>query len=166
MQTSKKWVKIDNSIFALWENDQQIGKLEIVRGASEKKANVSFQDKEFVMRRTGFWKSNLEITDKNGQIMARVFSEKWYGNSYVLENGNKRYKLLIKNNPLAEWTLHDNNKELLSYGLGTQDGKVVVKIRSDFERSNYLFDFILWYLFEPIVTEQCSDDLTFLTLIA
>lgn len=166
MQTLKKWVKIDSSIFTLWDNNQQIGKFEVANRTSEKKANVSFQDKEFVIKKTGFWKSNIEITDQNGQIIAKVYSEKWYGNSYILEYGNKKYKLLVRNNPLAEWAIQDNNKDVLAYGLSTQDGKVVVKIKSDFERPNYLFDFILWYLFEPIATEQCADDLTFLMLIA
>ena len=166
MQTSKKWVKIDDSIFTLWDNNHQIGKLEIAKRNSEKKANVSFQDKEFVIKKTGFWKSNLEITDLNGQIIARTYSEKWYRNSFVLEIGSMKYKLLVRNNPLAEWTIQDNNKDLLAYGLSTQDGKVAVKIKSNSEEPNYLFDFILWYLFEPIATEQCADDLTFLLLIA
>ncbi len=74
--------------------------------------------------------------------------------------------LLCRNNPLAEWALQDNNGDLLAYGLNTQDGKVNARITTAAIQPNYLFDFILWYLFAPILIEQSGDDLTFLALIA
>lgn len=166
MQTEKKWVKGEKSTYILWDNNQQIGKLEIVKGAFERRAMASFQGEELVIKKVGLWKSNLEITAPNGQILAKVYAKKWYANSYILEEGNKQYQLIVRNNPLAEWTIQDNHKDVLSYGLSTKEGKVCVKITSALEHPNYLFDIILWYLFEPIASENGVDDLTFLLLIA
>lgn len=166
MKTLKKWVKIDNSIFTLWDNDQKIGTMKMDFGGFQRKATASFQDQEIVIKTTGFWKSNLEIIASSGQIIAKVYSEKWYSSSYILEYDNKKYKLIVRNNPLAEWVLQEDYKNLLSYGLSTHDGKSSVKITTEYEKSNYIFDFILWYLFVSIATEQSGEDSTFLLLVS
>ena len=166
METSKKWVKGGDSVFTLWDNKQQIGTMEIARGTSDRKANALIQDKEFQIKKTGFWKSHLEIVGKNGQIIAKVYSEKWYANSYILEFEDKKYKLLVRNNPLAEWAIQENGNDILSYGLTTDKGKPSIKISSKASVPKYLFDFILWYLFLPIATEQGADDATFLLLVS
>lgn len=166
METNKKWVKSDNSFFTFWEDTKWIGTMEIATGTSERKAIVKFENQTILIKKTGFWKSNLEVTDLNEQIIAKVYYEKWYANSFILEYDQKQYKLLVRNNPLAEWALQDNGSDVLAYGLDTRDGKVCIKITSSAVKSNYLFDFILWYLFLPIATEQSADDFTFLMLIA
>jgi len=166
MQTVKKWVRDSNTIFSLWDNNQQIGTMEIALGTMVRMATAQFGNRKIIIKKTGFWKNHLEITDSNGQLIARAYPEKWYAHSYILETDNKKFKLLIRNNPLAEWALQDNNKDMLAYGLGIQEGKPIVKITTASAATNYLFDFILWYLFLPIATEQSADDLTFLMLIA
>lgn len=147
MKTNKKWVKTDNFSFTFWNDNKQIGTMEIALGTSERKAIVKFEHQTIVIRKTGFWKNKLELTDLNEQIIAKVYSGKWYASSFILEYDNKKYKLFVRNNPLAEWTLQENNQDLLAYGLSTQDGKVCVSIKTTSEKTNYLFDFILWYLF-------------------
>ncbi len=166
MQTIKKWVKIGDAVFTLWDNNQQIGTMEIALATSGRKATANFGGKQVTIKKTGFWKSNLEILDSNGQILAKIYAEKWYGSSFILEYGTKQYKLLLRNNPLAEWVLQNNNEDLLAYGLSTQKGKASIKITTASVKPDYLFDFILWYLFFPIAVEQSADDLTFLALIA
>ena len=106
--------------------------MEIARGTSERKSTALIHDKEFQIKKTGFWKSHLEISDKNGQIIAKVYSEKWYANSYILEFEDKKYKLLVRNNPLAEWTIQENDLDLLSYGLTTDNGKPSIKISTTY----------------------------------
>ena len=166
MQTSKKWVKVDSSIFTLWDNNKEIGTMEIALGSFEREATAKINGRSIVIRKTGFWKSNLEITDSNKQIIAKVYSEKWYANYFIVEYDNKKYKLIVRNNPLAEWALQNNDEDLLAYGLDTQDSKPCIKITTSSVKPDYIFDFILWYLFLPIATEQSADDLTFLMLIA
>jgi hypothetical protein len=166
MQTNKKWIKADNLSFTFWNDNKQIGTMEIALGTTERKAIAKFENQNIVIRKAGFWNSNLELTDPNGQVIAKVYNEKWYASSFILEYNNRKYKLIARNNPLAEWALQDNNQDLLAYGLSTQDGKVCVSIKTTLERENYLFDFILWYLFLPIATEQSADDFTFLMLTA
>lgn len=166
MQTVRKWVKTDNSKYTLWDNNLQIGTMEIATGTLSNKATAQFGNQNLIISKTGFWKSHIEIMEPNGQIIAKVYPEKWYANTLILEYENKKYKLLLKNNPLAEWALQDNNENVLSYGLSTQEGKPCIRITDETVNPNYLFDFILWYLFVPIASEQSSDDLTFLLLIA
>lgn len=166
MQTSKKWKKNNSSSFTLWNNNKEIGTMEIALGTLERKAIANFEGQSIVIRKTGFWKNNLEITDQNQQIIAKIYSEKWYASSLIVEYNNKKYKLVARNNPLAEWALLNNNEDLLAYGLATQDRKPCVKITTADVKPEYIFDFILWYLFLPIATEQSGDDLTFLMLTA
>lgn len=166
MQSSKKWEKTGNASFTLWNSNQPAGTMEIALGTSERKATANIGGQQFVIKKTGFWKSNIEITDATGQMIARVYSEKWYAHSYVLEYRNRKYKLVVRNNPLAEWAIQDNHEDLLAYGLGTEKSKPSVRITSAPSEPELLFHFILWYLFLPIATEQGADDFTLLLLVA
>jgi hypothetical protein len=165
MQTLKNWKKTEEAVFTLWDNHQEIGKMEIALASIERKAIANINNQIIKIKRTGFWKSNLEITGSNGELIAKTYPEKWYSSAYILEYGTKLYKLKVRNNPLAEWVIQENNEDLLCYGLITQDGKAGIKIAGS-KNTPYLFDFILWYLFAQIATEQSGEDLTFLALIA
>ena len=66
---------------------------------------------------------------------------------------------------MAEYVIFDAKNEILSYGLDTQNGKASVRINSNSEESELLFDFLLWYLFLPIANENMGDDFGFQTLL-
>lgn len=166
MQEIKKWIKTDKSGFTFWDDNKEIGTMKIALGTLERKATAKLEGQSIEIKKTGFWKNNIELRDINGRAIGKVYAEKWYANSFVLEHKNKKYKLFARNNPLAEWVLQDASKDILAYGLTTRGGKVCVSIKTASEKSNYLFDFILWYMFLPIAMEQSADDLTFLMLIA
>ena len=165
MQTTKKWVKTGKFNFSFQDNNQEIGTMEIASGTMERKAIAKFEEQTIVIKKTGLWKNILELTDTKGQIIAKAFHEKWYANSLILEYNNKKYKLLIRNNPLAEWVIQYNNEDLLAYGLSTKTGKAYIRITTITDKADYLLDFILWYLFVPIAAEQGADDFTFLALL-
>lgn len=165
MQTVKKWEAQGSNTFNLIENDQLIGSMEVDIHRSTRKAVVRLKGKEWVFRRTGFWKNNLEVTDSNGNTIAKVYPEKWYKSTSLLEYDNKKYTIRVRNNPLAEWVLQENNTDLLAYGLTAQKGKTSIRITTAEKQPDYLFDSILWYLFYPVAAEQVSDDLTFLLVV-
>lgn len=164
MENEKKWLTSDNRIFAFQHGKMHIGTMEIALGTSKRRAIANFEGRTIVIAKTGFWKRNIEIKDQKGQLIAKLYPEKWYSGSFIMEYGNKMYKLLLRNNPLAEWVIQYNNKDLLGYGLGTENGKPGVNITENSFNGDYLFDFILWYLFLPIATEEMADDYTFLLL--
>lgn len=94
-----------------------------------------------------------------------VYPEKWYAHSSVIDLGDKKYKLVIRNNPLAEYAITENDKDILAYGLDTQNRELNVRISSP-GNPDFLFDFILWYLFLPVADENFGDDYSFLLLTA
>ena len=91
--------------------------------------------------------------------------EKWYVNNWVVEYRGKNYKLSVRNNPLAEYMITEGEKLILAYGLQAQDGKVQVKITGVHSPDNYLFDFLLWYLFAPVAIENIGDHMSFSLLL-
>ncbi|MBI3235089.1 MAG: hypothetical protein HYZ42_13820 [Bacteroidetes bacterium] len=82
----------------------------------------------------------------------------------VLEFEGEKYKLLCRNNPLAEWAILKDNQLVLAYGITTENKKVVVKITGLDKPSNYILDCLLWYLFLPIAMENSDDNLIFLLM--
>ena len=158
----KKWRKINEGIYTFFVGNEKKGSLCLnIAGG---KATATVGSKQFTIRRTGFWQSSLEISDQNERRVARAYPEKWYGNSMVFEYEGRTYQLSIKNNPLAEWSILEGNQAVLSYGLAVNQGKTVVNIRSRSGNLDYLPDFLLWYLFEPIATENTTDPDFFLML--
>jgi hypothetical protein len=159
----KIWSKIRETKYTFFIENKEIGTLEFIPNSSDIKAIAKIGDNEFTINRTGFWKNTIEITEQTKGIVAKAYAEKWYANSMALEFKNKKYKLLIRNNPLAEWAIIDGNNDLLAYGLNTrdEDKTVSIKIAGSEINQDYLLDFLLWYLFVPIATENMGDNLTF-----
>ncbi len=139
--------------------------MEINNSSPERKAICDIDNNIFVIKRTGFWKNSIEIVNQAGDTIARVYPEKWYANSWTLELHEKMYKLIVRNNPLAEYVIFDNTVEIAAYGLATEDGNVIVRITTKEESSDFLFDYLLWYLFVPIATENMGDSFTFMMLL-
>jgi len=84
---------------------------------------------------------------------------------YTLEYKGQKFRLKIRNNPLAEYVIFDENQnELLAYGLKTENHQCKVGIHSSGD-TDYLFDFLLWYSFLPIAQENMGDSFLFQTLL-
>ncbi len=162
---TKKWEKSGERSYTFSINEREIGTLELFPSTLESKATATIGENAFTIKRTGFWKSSIEISDAQGEIVAQVYHEKWYSNAFILEYGGKAYKLLIRNNPLAEWAILEDEAVLLAYGLDTANGKAALKITAGTVASDPLLDFLLWYLFLPVAAENCGDDFVFLLLL-
>ncbi|MDH4473352.1 MAG: hypothetical protein QE487_12160 [Fluviicola sp.] len=161
----KQWKKTQEGVYEFLVNDQQIGVMNIAQAKMERKAVVQMQAQSFTIKRAGFWKSSISITDQQDLSVAEIYPTKWYSKSYTMDYNGKKHRISARNNPLAEWVIKEDDVELMAYGLETVDGKIAVKITSS-ETTDHFFDALLWYLFLPIAAENSGDDVTFLMLIA
>jgi hypothetical protein len=159
----KEWVKNTDSQYSLSVEEKKMGDMDFHLNSLSSKAVCTFGEQELKIKRTGFWKSNIEITDSQDAILLKTYPEKWYANTSVIEYDNKKYKLVVRNNPLAEYAITENGEELLAYGLSTADKKIAVSITTT-GNAPLIFDFLLWYLFLPVANENMGDDYSFLLL--
>jgi hypothetical protein len=157
----KQWVKNSDFNYSLWMHEKEIGKMEIQFNTIASKAVCTIDGTRLEIKRTGVWKSNLEITDSNEKVILKTYPEKWYANTSIIEFENKKYKLIIRNNPLAEYSVIENDKDILAYGLNTENKELKVKISTS-GNDNLIFDFLLWYLFLPIANENFGDTYSFI----
>lgn len=162
----KKWMKINEGKFSLIVNNTIIGDMEISSKSTASKAICTLGEQKFTIQRTGFWKNNLEVLDYSGQILAKVYNEKWYVSSSILDYKNKKYKIILRNNPLAEFVILDQEIELLAYGLKTENKEIKVQISMNKNTADSFFDFIVWYLFAPIIAENADDNFVFQMLLS
>ena len=163
MENSKKWIKTNELSYAFEVDGKPIGTLEISYTNFDRKALFLIHNQKFTLKYNGFWKSNFEIKDENDTVILKSFTEKWYANSTILEYKGIQFKLKIRNNPLAEYVIFEDDKEILAYGLTTNSGKAIVRINSN--TSDFLFDYLLWYVFVPIAQENMGDNFVFQSLL-
>lgn len=160
----KQWKKIAEGKYSFLIDNREAGSMEMLLNTNERKAVLLIDGTEYLVKQTGFWKTTIEIENAAGQLIAKAYYEKWYANSWVLEYKNCRYKIVIRNNPLAEWAILLNDELLLAYGLYTENGKLSLRITGS-TQNDHLFDFLLWYLFVPIATENMGDHFVFTMLL-
>ena len=160
----RKWITKELNHYFLDVDGKNVGEMQISPSSTAHIANCKLGEFEFTIRRTGFWKSNIEILDSNKRTFGKVYNEKWYANSSILEFKNKKYKIILRNNPLAEYVIFDKDKDLLAYGIKTDQKGIVIQITAE-EESDLVLDFLMWYLFAPIVIETTGDNFIFHLLL-
>lgn len=140
--------------------------LKIDYNSTSRLANIEIADEKYTIKKIGKWKKYIGIYEQNGIQIAEIIYEKWYANHYIFNYKGSRYKLVVRNNPLAEWAILQDDNTILAYSLYTENGKVAIKITSNSEKNDLLFDCLLWYLFSPIAQENSGDDLLFLLMLS
>ncbi len=163
---TKKWEKTQEGTYSFFIDNQEVGKIEIDAASLDRKAICSVGGNRFLIKRTGFWKRTIEIGNDAGETIATLYHEKWYASSWILEYNGKKYTVLLRNNPLAEYVIRDNCVDIAAYGLASDHGRLDVRITTSSKTTDVMFDFLLWYLFLPIVTENMNEDVTFLLLLS
>jgi hypothetical protein len=164
MTQTKNWQKVSENVYAFSENGSEIGTLERLSG--KVKAIFTMGSHKFSLEKTGFWGSTMNIVAENGEIVLTAYPPKWYANRWILEFEGNSYTLEVRNNPLAEWAILKENVTVLAYGVSTENGKAITKITASNTPVSPLFDFLLWYLFSPIISENASDNLILILLAA
>ncbi|MBY0479082.1 MAG: hypothetical protein K2Q24_15650 [Chitinophagaceae bacterium] len=163
---NKKWIANGEARFAFFIDNAEVGSLSFKPADGNSTAVAKIGNKIYQFKRTGFWKSSIDVIDNSGQVVMHVFYKKWYANTSILKYKGKEYELVIRNNPMAEWAILDEGKDYLAYGLIANDGGINIKIKTNSETMDLLFDFLLWYLFAPIAQENNCGDFMFHLLAA
>jgi len=89
--------------------------------------------------------------------MAKVYPEKWYSNTSVLEYKGASYRLQLRNRNLAEYAVMRDGQDILTYRLFLAKRKTKVRISDSEIEFDYFFDALLWYLFAQIAVENMGD---------
>ena len=159
---SFNWTKKEATAFELSADNTTIGTLTFNRNFTT--GTALFDKEKITIRRTGFFKSNLEIVNGEGKIIGYSHPKKWYSASILLNYQERVYEIKVRNNPLSEFALYDGNEQLIAYGLTHENRKPAVKINSTTDE--LFFHFILWYLFYPVAIENSGNELLFITIAA
>ena len=159
----RNWEKNTDNTFSFSIDNRPVGTLEI--DAANNLAIARINAHQYTFQRKGIWKDTVEIIDAAGNLIGKAAPEKWYANSSVLTYKNRQYKLVLRNNPQAEYAILENTKNILAYGIHSKGGNTSVKITSDGFSSDLMFDFLLWYLFAPIAADNVGDQLVFAMLL-
>jgi len=164
-QMNKNWKKKKEGEYVFSVDNVEIGTMEIAYDSLETKAICKLEGNAYVIKRAGFWKSAIEISKESGQNVAKIYPRKWFASTWILQYKNEKYTLKVRNNPLVEYVLLHNEVEIAAYALNTDNNQVNVKITTANNTSDYLFDFLLWYLFLPVAIENMNDHIVFSTLL-
>ena len=161
---SKNWKKIENGIYTLFVDENPAATMEINHNSLSRPAKCTIGDAQYTIELTGFWKHNLEIKDQNQVVVLTLTLDKWYANTYTIDFEGNTYQFKARNNPMAEYVIKQGDKDILAYGLGTQNSRVALKITQVETPVSLLLDCLLWYQFLPIATENSGDTFTFLMM--
>ena len=156
------WTKKEALLFELTANDQVIGTLGFNKSFTV--ATAQFGTETITLQRSGFFKSNFELINSEGNIIGYSRPKKWYSSTTILNYRDRIYEIKIRNNPLCEFALYEGNEQLTAYGLTHEKGKAAVRINTVTEE--LIFHFILWYLFYPVAIENGGSELLFITIAA
>ena len=64
------------------------------------------------------------------------------------------------------YVISENGREILSYGLKTRKFKPYLHIESETDERDMLLDFVLWFLYAPVVEENSGDEFILLATAA
>ena len=105
----KQWIRtpLNNSYnnYTFWVNGKKIGDMIIKFSQTSHRAICKIDGKEFEIKRVGRWKANFEMSYLNAQDILTAITDESYGNTFNLLFENKKYKLIIRNNPLVEYVI-------------------------------------------------------------
>ena len=161
METQRNWKKVKPNKYLFWVGEKKVGELELQYAKWKHYAIANIENQLYTIERHGFWKNKITITNDKGELRLKAYSPNWFGNQMAVEFQNKKLTLKIRNNPLAEWVISDQNTAYIAYGLKAQNGSVYTQIATVENNSDYLLDFLLWYLFHPIAQENTADNIIF-----
>lgn len=118
------------------------------------------ENRTYRLRQRGFWKSVVEWTDQNRQVVFRVEQVNWHGFKYQFTWQGLQHELIIRNAPLAEYAITRNGRDVLAYGLKPHGNGVLTAITSSEEHEPqhlYEFHLLLWFLFSAIAEGETGE---------
>ena len=152
MTQQKNWNKTSYGSYNFTLNGEQKGTMNVIRTAGLAEAEIN--GSRFTIKSRGFLKLFLEVLDESGQTVLKLTQDSWLASRWELLYNFKRYKLVLRNFPLSQYVISENGKEILSYGLKTYKFRPYLHIESETNERDLLLDFVLWFLYAPVVQEN------------
>lgn len=160
------WQKESPLVYRFLVDGEPVALMKLNPSLADQPASLHIGDEIYTIRRTGFWKNSVELSDARQQLVARVYPDKWYAHNSSMDYRGHSWKLVTRNNPLAEFVIRSGEQDLLAYGLEPLDGEVNIRITRANDAIDPLLDGLLWYLFLPVAAENSGDHLTFTMLMS
>lgn len=147
------WEKISESEYQLKQDGLIQASMKRIGG----KAFCRIGNRSIQIRPKGFWSSQIELIEASGHILTTIKPVNWYGSRMYFRLYGQDYQLVVRNNPLVEYAVQQNGRDVVAYGLKTQDGRAVSVITD--RRNNPLLelDLLLWYTFSAIAQGEAGD---------
>lgn len=164
MTPIKQWVKTGEGHYQFKHGDEDLASLFIDYKSNNRKALVTINGESFTIKQTNLWKNHMAVTNASNNTIITIVPEKWYSSSFLVQWGLNNYEIKTRNNPMAEWVLQQDGKDVLAYGVKTNNGKVVTQITESNTNPAIILHAILWYLFLPIAIENSGDNLMFILM--
>jgi hypothetical protein len=146
------WSAKANGNFTL-QKEQTTATMQVDVHYLSRMATITIGSRCFTLRQTGFWKTKCEIRDSNQNIIAKISPQSRNDSSWQIDYKKSNYKVLLRNNPLAEFVITQNNAEILAYGLDSSDNVLSTRIKEN-TGSDIMLHCILWYFFLPVANEN------------
>lgn len=159
------WQQEGPQVYRFLVDGESLALMQLNPSLADQPASLHVGNDIYTIRRTGFWKTSLELVDGRQQLVARVYPDKWYAHALSMDYRGQFWKLVTRNNPLAEFAIRMGEPDLLAYGLEPRDGRVHIRITRATDAIDPLLDGLLWYLFLPVAAESSGDQLTFTMLM-
>jgi len=150
------WAKISESEFHLKQNETVLAAMK----QSGSRADCRIGERVFQIRSKGFWNNRIELADASGQVLATLKPASWFGSRWNFRLSGIDYQLLVRNNPLAEYAVQQNGRDLVAYGLKIKDGSAVAVISDHRRGALPELDLLLWYVFSPVAQSETGDAAT------
>jgi hypothetical protein len=153
MKTNKKWIQKTDRVSEFYENETALAAI----NRKTLEATINFE--VYKIRSSGIFSQKISLEDFNSKSVIEIKPEHWYSHSYSFQFNNETYKIIVRNNPLAEILIKKGNEECLAYGLDilNENKKIAVRINESNEKQPLEFHVLLWYLFEPVARENTID---------
>lgn len=158
------WSRSDENAYNYTANGVTRGTLTITKTGRE--ADALIDGKLYKISSKGLLKFFLNVTDENDRTLLKITQDNWFTSKWEISFNHKKYRLQMKNLPLACYKVYDGEKEVLSYGLKTEKCKAVPDIKSNTAENELLLDFVVWFIFYPVLLENTDADFLLLTSVA
>lgn len=157
-----EWKKGTDNDHLLIIDEKEI--LRMSRDSKGKRIQSLPHGPQWLLAKNSIWRSDCFITDEANQKVLECKTDKWYHSHFTVNIGQQSFKLFAQNNPLAEWRLEDEQKNLvLSYGILPETGKFGIRIQTGNHEVDPLLHCLLWAFMKPIAMESGTEFFLLLT---
>ncbi|MGY6561692.1 MAG: hypothetical protein ACXITV_06265 [Luteibaculaceae bacterium] len=161
----RKWEKLGAGLFSFSIEDRLIGEMYISINTINQLASCKIEHEKYTINRVGFWKSNLKVLNKTGELVITVHRENWYSNNYVFNYHGEKFNLSVSNKQQKKLIISHSGESILSYSLNPKLKEVLITTSNNASNLPVIFDFILWYFFVTLSFETMDNDFTFQLLL-